>query len=208
MAEASRSKGRKKIPICKIEKKASLDVSFSKRKKGVFKKASELSTLSGAELAIIIFSPANKVHSFGNPNVETIINRFSSRNSIQNSSTIGQHIKALQLANASELNAHLHNMVSQLEMEKKRGEELDRTWDGRPHKFWWEDSLDEMDKEKLMELYKLVEITEKNLEQNFESLARSSMISNAPFPFAYNNSDNGLYHGEGSSYGPVRYPFL
>ncbi|XP_074361203.1 agamous-like MADS-box protein AGL61 [Apium graveolens] len=68
--------GRQKIKIAKIERKNHLQVTFSKRRSGLFKKASELCTLCGVEIAIIVFSPAGKVFSFGHPNVEGIIDRF------------------------------------------------------------------------------------------------------------------------------------
>nr|XP_009768032.1 PREDICTED: agamous-like MADS-box protein AGL62 [Nicotiana sylvestris] len=53
---------------------------ISKRRSGLFKKASELCTLCGVEIAIIVYSPARKVFSFGHPNVESIVDRFLSRN--------------------------------------------------------------------------------------------------------------------------------
>ncbi|KAL0422050.1 UNVERIFIED_CONTAM: Agamous-like MADS-box protein [Sesamum latifolium] len=59
--------------MVKIENETNLQVTFSKRRAGLFKKASELSTLCGAETALLVFSPGNKVHSFGHPNVEAIL---------------------------------------------------------------------------------------------------------------------------------------
>ncbi|RVX10733.1 Agamous-like MADS-box protein AGL62 [Vitis vinifera] len=52
--------GRKKIEIRKIEKKSSLEVTFSKRRAGLFKKAGELCVLCGAEAAVIVFSPGRE----------------------------------------------------------------------------------------------------------------------------------------------------
>lgn len=47
-----KGKGRQKIDMVKIENKTNLQVTFSKRRAGLFKKASELiSTLCGAESA-------------------------------------------------------------------------------------------------------------------------------------------------------------
>ena len=54
------SKGHRKIEISKIPKKNHLQVTFSKHRSGLFKKASELCTLSGANVAIIVFSPIRK----------------------------------------------------------------------------------------------------------------------------------------------------
>ncbi|KAK9286442.1 hypothetical protein L1049_014839 [Liquidambar formosana] len=70
------SMGRQKIEITKIKIKNHLQVTFSKRRSGLFKKASELCTLCGVEIGIIVFSPAGKAFSFGHPNVESIVDRF------------------------------------------------------------------------------------------------------------------------------------
>lgn len=75
-AAKKRSRGRQKIPIEKIANKNSLQVTFSKRRAGLFKKASELSALSGAQVAVIVESPAGKLFSFGNPSVDSVIHRF------------------------------------------------------------------------------------------------------------------------------------
>ncbi|XWS67526.1 hypothetical protein CRYUN_Cryun04dG0014000 [Craigia yunnanensis] len=52
--------GRQKITMEKIAKKNHLQVTFSKRRAGIFKKTSELCTLCGVDVEIIVFSPANK----------------------------------------------------------------------------------------------------------------------------------------------------
>lgn len=81
---ARKSKGRQKIEMTKMTKESNLMATFSKRRVGLFKKASELSTLCGVQIAVIVFSPgfAKNVFSFGHPNVEGIIDKFlSSQNS-------------------------------------------------------------------------------------------------------------------------------
>ncbi|KAI3939287.1 hypothetical protein MKW92_022951 [Papaver armeniacum] len=70
--------GRRKIKIEKITNKSRLQVTFSKRRKGLFKKATELSVLTGAETALIAFSPARRPYVSGNPDL--IINRFVNNN--------------------------------------------------------------------------------------------------------------------------------
>ncbi|RZC54473.1 hypothetical protein C5167_013331 [Papaver somniferum] len=66
--------GRRKIKIEKITNKSRLQVTFSKRRKGLFKKETELSVLTGAETALIAFSPAGKPFVCGNPDL--ILERF------------------------------------------------------------------------------------------------------------------------------------
>lgn len=77
---AKKSKGRQRITMAKMENESNLQVTFSKRRSGLFKKASELNTLCGADIAIVVFSPGGKVYSFGHPSVEIVLNRFKNIN--------------------------------------------------------------------------------------------------------------------------------
>lgn len=80
------SKGKQRIEMAKISNESSRQVTFCKRRSGLFKKASDLCTLSGVEIAIIIYSPANKnIYSFGHPSVESLVNRFNGLNVQQTS---------------------------------------------------------------------------------------------------------------------------
>lgn len=56
--------GRGKIEIKKIENLNSRQVTFSKRRGGLIKKANELSVLCDAEVAVIIFSSTGKLYEF------------------------------------------------------------------------------------------------------------------------------------------------
>ncbi|GKV12666.1 hypothetical protein SLEP1_g23788 [Rubroshorea leprosula] len=56
--------GRGKIEIKRIENANSRQVTFSKRRSGLLKKANELSILCDAELALVIFSNAGKLIEF------------------------------------------------------------------------------------------------------------------------------------------------
>nr|GME04954.1 agamous-like MADS-box protein AGL62 [Ipomoea batatas] len=109
------SLGRQKIKIEKIEMKNHLQVTFSKRRSGLFKKASELCILCGVEVAIIVFSPAGKVFSFGHPNVELITDRFLSGNQhplSSNNATL-QLVEAHRSATVRELNLQLSQMMAE-----------------------------------------------------------------------------------------------
>ncbi|KAL7236355.1 hypothetical protein ACSBR1_019605 [Camellia fascicularis] len=61
-----------------MENESNLEVTFSKRRSGLFKKASEFSILCGAEVGIIVFSSGKKAYSFGQTTVDIIIDRFLS----------------------------------------------------------------------------------------------------------------------------------
>ncbi|KAG6652776.1 hypothetical protein CIPAW_05G030000 [Carya illinoinensis] len=58
---------RKKIQIKRIDNTTARQVTFSKRRKGLFKKALELSTLCDAEIALIVFSATGKLFDYASP---------------------------------------------------------------------------------------------------------------------------------------------
>ncbi|KAL6201817.1 hypothetical protein ACLB2K_025529 [Fragaria x ananassa] len=68
--------GRRKIEIKKIQNKAYLKATFSKRRKGLFGKARELCDMCGAEIAILTVSQGGRFHNVGRPNVESVIARY------------------------------------------------------------------------------------------------------------------------------------
>lgn len=150
MAKKS-SMGRQKIAISKIQKKNHLQVTFSKRRAGVFKKASELSTLCGVEIAIIVFSPANKAFSFGHPNVDSVVDRFLARDPPSNTG-VEWVMEAHRNANIRELNKELIQVLDELEVEKKRGELLDDIRKASRRLCWWEAPIEELELHELERL--------------------------------------------------------
>jgi hypothetical protein len=57
---------REKIQIKKIENTTARQVTFSKRRRGLVKKAEELSVLCDADVALIIFSSTGKLFEYSN----------------------------------------------------------------------------------------------------------------------------------------------
>lgn len=57
--------GRGRVELKRIENKINRQVTFSKRRNGLLKKAYELSILCDAEVALIIFSSRGKLYEFG-----------------------------------------------------------------------------------------------------------------------------------------------
>lgn len=55
---------REKIQIKKIDNATARQVTFSKRRRGLFKKAEELSVLCDADVAVIIFSSTGKLFEY------------------------------------------------------------------------------------------------------------------------------------------------
>ncbi|XP_065847219.1 floral homeotic protein PMADS 2-like [Euphorbia lathyris] len=60
--------GRGKIEIKKIENVTNRQVTYSKRKNGIIKKAGEISVLCDAQVSLLIFSSSGKIHDYFSPN--------------------------------------------------------------------------------------------------------------------------------------------
>ncbi|XVF07199.1 hypothetical protein REPUB_Repub06bG0118100 [Reevesia pubescens] len=69
--------GRGKIEIKKIENLNSRQVTFSKRRNGLLKKARELSILCDAEVGVIIFSSTGKVYQWSSTSMEHTLLRYN-----------------------------------------------------------------------------------------------------------------------------------
>ncbi|CAI9758246.1 unnamed protein product [Fraxinus pennsylvanica] len=69
--------GRSKLPIKKIENVTNRQVTFSKRRYGLIKKAYEIAVLCDIDLALIMFSPSGRLSHFsGRKRVEDVIYRY------------------------------------------------------------------------------------------------------------------------------------
>ncbi|XP_021901374.1 agamous-like MADS-box protein AGL62 [Carica papaya] len=165
-----KSKGRQKVEMAKMNNESNLQVTFSKRRAGLFKKASELSTLCGAEIAIIIFSPGQKVFSFGHPCVQTVLERFVSGNPPQAASGTMKLIEAHRNTSVRELNMQLTQVLNQLEIEKKRGEELNHMKNANENQYWWMARKNDMSLTQLQQLKASLDELKKNVAKHAEKI--------------------------------------
>ncbi|XP_059293419.1 MADS-box transcription factor 23-like isoform X1 [Lycium ferocissimum] len=69
--------GRGKIVIRRIDNSTSRQVTFSKRRNGLLKKAKELAILCDAEVGLIIFSSTGKLYEFSNTSMRSVIERYN-----------------------------------------------------------------------------------------------------------------------------------
>ncbi|XP_031398368.1 MADS-box transcription factor 23 isoform X2 [Punica granatum] len=69
--------GRGKIEIKRIENANSRQVTFSKRRNGLLKKAQELAILCDAEVAVIIFSNTGKLYEYSSSGMKQTLSRYS-----------------------------------------------------------------------------------------------------------------------------------
>nr|WAO97437.1 MADS-box transcription factor 35 [Lonicera japonica] len=68
--------GRGKVELKRIENPTNRQVTFSKRRNGLLKKAFELSILCDAEVALLIFSPSGKAYQYASNDMERTIARY------------------------------------------------------------------------------------------------------------------------------------
>lgn len=179
-----KSNGRKKIDMVKIQNERNLQVTFSKRQNGIFKKASELCTLSGAEVALVGFSPGNKVYSFGHPSVDLVIDRFLTENSDESNVDVPNDdlIEAHRNTNVREVNMDaLIEKEGILEMESNRGKALERTRrDATLDERWWKAPIDNLNFFQLREMAEAMEMTKKQCEIEAE---HQQKVHGIAFPY-------------------------
>ncbi|KAK6149136.1 hypothetical protein DH2020_016661 [Rehmannia glutinosa] len=103
--------GRGKIEIKKIENVNSRQVTFSKRRGGLMKKAKELAVLCDAQVAVIIFSGTGKLYEFASSRMEQILARYGQNHDSHELATV-EH-GATQELDGLTYN-ELHNLEQQL----------------------------------------------------------------------------------------------
>ncbi|XP_047321112.1 MADS-box protein AGL42-like [Impatiens glandulifera] len=67
---------RGKVQMKRIENVTNRQVTFTKRRNGILKKAYELSVLCDADIALIIFSQKGKLYDFSSSNIEKTIKKY------------------------------------------------------------------------------------------------------------------------------------
>lgn len=119
-----KSQGRRKIEMKLIVDENARTVTFSKRRVGLFKKATELSVLCGAQIALIIFSIGGRAYSFGHPHVESMIARFLNRTPMPAPPESVQEMR-VRAGMLREVKGQLDQKSTELETKKKRGKEIE-----------------------------------------------------------------------------------
>ncbi|KCZ79400.1 hypothetical protein H312_03212 [Anncaliia algerae PRA339] len=72
-SEKSKYKGKKKMVLEYIGPKNKRSVTFSKRKKGIMKKAYELNILTGSQILLLVANESGHVYTFATPKLKPII---------------------------------------------------------------------------------------------------------------------------------------
>lgn len=101
---------RGKTQMKRIENATSRQVTFSKRRNGLLKKAFELSVLCDAEVALIIFSPRGKLYEFSSCSINKTIERYQKK-----TKDIGINSKIVEEDHSQHAKEETFNMIKKLE---------------------------------------------------------------------------------------------
>ncbi|XP_068342582.1 MADS-box protein SOC1-like isoform X3 [Pyrus communis] len=106
---------RGKTQMRRIENTTSRQVTFSKRRSGLLKKAFELSVLCDAEVSLIIFSPRGKLYEFASSSMQGTIERYlkhAKDNQTNNKSSSSEQ----NMQNMQHLKQEATSMLKQIEL--------------------------------------------------------------------------------------------
>ncbi|XP_027401451.1 myocyte-specific enhancer factor 2C isoform X10 [Bos indicus x Bos taurus] len=87
--------GRKKIQITRIMDERNRQVTFTKRKFGLMKKAYELSVLCDCEIALIIFNSTNKLFQYASTDMDKVLLKYTEYNEPHESRTNSDIVEAV-----------------------------------------------------------------------------------------------------------------
>ncbi|KAF5461999.1 hypothetical protein F2P56_018049 [Juglans regia] len=114
---------REKIKIKKIDNVTARQVTFSKRRRGLLKKAEELSVLCDAEVALIIFSATGKLFEFCSSSMKDVLERYNLHSN--GLKQMDQPCLELQLENNNYIKLSKEMADKTHQLRQTRGEELE-----------------------------------------------------------------------------------
>ncbi|KAK2437640.1 agamous MADS-box protein AGL29 [Trifolium repens] len=109
--------GRRKVKMEYVKDKDARYVTFSKRKNGLFKKASELSTHCNARVGVFGFTPGGKPFAFGSPAFQVVTDEYL--HEVQGESS-NQNVENNENGNLNILNEELKNVTKELKKMKTK----------------------------------------------------------------------------------------
>ncbi|XP_020226034.1 agamous-like MADS-box protein AGL19 isoform X2 [Cajanus cajan] len=115
---------RGKTQMKRIENETSRQVTFSKRRNGLLKKAFELSVLCDAEVALIIFSNRGRLYEFSSSSINKTVERYQRKIKDQGVSNKGIHENTQP---PKEGDVRMATKIEHLEVSRRKllGDELD-----------------------------------------------------------------------------------
>ncbi|XP_031128818.1 agamous-like MADS-box protein AGL61 [Ipomoea triloba] len=182
-AKKKQTQGRRKIEIKKIDNVSHRHVAFSKRRIGLFNKASELCILCGTQVVAIVESYGGKrVFTFGHPSADAVIERYLSNAPPRPASE----------DDAPEENAvaqRYHRAWQELAGEKEKAAERDDGFGGGGD-HWWDLPIEDMGAIELEEFTAALEELKKKAVLRADELeAAAAIIAHNNYPNNINNNN-------------------
>ncbi|CAN4121189.1 unnamed protein product [Withania somnifera] len=173
-----KTQGRRKIAIKPIANQNSRHVTFSKRRLGIFKKASELCILCGVEIAIIVQSlKRQRLFTFGQPSVDVVIDRYLTGKLSLSPSPTSSSVMDHQFNFVQQNNEYYSQLCKELDAEKKKKENNNNNNGGR---YWWNEPIDNMGIKELENFMGALEELKKNVNMKVDELSMINGSSSLP----------------------------
>ncbi|CAN1122628.1 Agamous-like MADS-box protein AGL62 [Linum perenne] len=144
-----KTRGRQKIEMRKIEKQSDKMITFSKRRGGIYKKASELVAMTGCKIGFLVFSPAGKAFTFAHPSFDYIANRFRRPEQLE---PMAENLEDLMQARVDQLAERYSESRDVFRAEQKKEVILKGLVAGKPMDNWWNRSVDDVAPEEIQGL--------------------------------------------------------
>ncbi|CAL4998896.1 unnamed protein product [Urochloa decumbens] len=113
--------GRGKIEIKRIDNATSRQVTFSKRRSGLLKKAKELAILCDAEVGLIVFSSTGRLYDFASTSMKSVIERYSEAKEDHHQTRSASDEAKFWQREAVSLRQQLHNLQEHHRRKIKEG---------------------------------------------------------------------------------------
>ncbi|GLJ48112.1 hypothetical protein SUGI_1015890 [Cryptomeria japonica] len=174
--------GRQKIEIKRIENSDARQVCFSKRRMGLFKKASELCILCGAEIGIIVFSPAGKVFPFGHPSIDFVIDKLQD---------VPVSADSEKIENTQKLGKQYNQLLQDHDAQKRHLELLERErqnictgfgFNYEKKDFWWKMNIQDLQINELKEFSSSLQMLKDKVIERAEYLLSLRINDNSASP--------------------------
>ncbi|WCJ30930.1 Agamous-like MADS-box protein AGL62 [Euphorbia peplus] len=161
-----KTRGRQKIEMKTIANEDEKLITFSKRRSGINKKASELVTLTGSQIAFMVYSPAGKPFSFGHPSMDAVVKRFLDEQGDEETEAAHPILEAHRLLRIEDMNRQNNELLEQLDVEQQKGKQVKEQMKGLENN-WWDTPIEELNVQQLIEMEAALKATQLGLINNF-----------------------------------------
>ncbi|KAG6523323.1 hypothetical protein ZIOFF_013179 [Zingiber officinale] len=187
------TRGKQKIEIKRIEDEDARYISFSKRRNGIYAKSSDLATLCGVEVAVVVFSPTGRPHSFGSPSVNLIIDRFLSSDPYRIGGPAPELYQRKQVV--KDLNQKVMEVTRELDETKAERAVLEQRHTEAMQWFEWMDNLAGVGLEEMDKMKEMLE--------NIKSRAETRVRGHLSMASAVNSAGGASGSGSGAGGGSI-----